>query len=242
MEFRRTLDIVKRYLPSRPATILDLGGGTGLYTFRLANEGHVVDLIDAMPNHIETARVNPHADKVRRIDVGDARKLDYEPACFDAALLMGPLYHLIDFEDRLTALKEVRRVLKPGGVVFAAAISKYASLLDGYFGGLIEDPVFQEIVDQDLLDGQHRNPGNHPHYFTTAKFHTPTELAHELTTAGFGSVMTKGVEGFGWLVPNFGKFEAEQMHRLMEYLRKIEDEAEIKGVSAHLLGIGIKLD
>jgi hypothetical protein len=63
----------------------------------------------------------------------------------------------------------------PGGCLLAMAVCRFASLLDGLYEGWLDDPLFWPIVDQDLADGQHRNPdpAGRPEFFTTAYFHTP---------------------------------------------------------------------
>src|SRR5437773_10269387 len=86
----------------------------------------------------------------------------------DIVLLFGPLYHLVRKKERLKALAEAHRVLKPGGLLFAAAISRFTSALDGSLRGFIRDPGFMKIIIQDLKNGQHRNPSNKPEYFTTS--------------------------------------------------------------------------
>lgn len=78
--------------------------------------------------------------------VGDARNLDFETDSMDAVLLLGPLYHLQERPDRIAALEESLRVLKPGGVLFCAAISRFASFLDGMKQGYLFNPEFARIV------------------------------------------------------------------------------------------------
>src|SRR5207249_8519643 len=123
-----------------------------------------VSLIDAVPSHIEqaqqvqqTSTSQPDHPLVSAV-VGDARHLEQPDASADALLMFGPLYHLTEREDRLLALREARRVLRSGGVIFAAAISRFASVFDGLWRGFLDDPVFQGIVQDDLTNGQHRNP------------------------------------------------------------------------------------
>ena len=108
----------------------------------------------------------------------------------DAVLLSGPLYHLTGKAQRRQALAEARRVLRPGGRLLAMAVCRFASLLDGLYEGWLDDPGFRPIVDQDLLDGQHRNPdpAGRPEFFTTAYFHTPDGLAGEIEQAGFTGI------------------------------------------------------
>src|SRR5262249_29159616 len=159
--------------------------------------GYQVTLIDAMPLHVESARQASQRQPdfpIQEIALGDARSLNFADATFDAALLQGPLYHLIDREDRITALKEAKRILKNDGYLFAATVSKYASMLDGFFRKLILDPVFREIMANDLIDGQHRNPTNNPGYFTTTFFHHPKEIKTELEAAGLFHEATIAIE------------------------------------------------
>src|SRR6266568_8713302 len=56
LELYRTKQILSRFLPTKPVTILDVGGGPGRYSFWLAGKGHRVHLIDIMPLHIQQAR------------------------------------------------------------------------------------------------------------------------------------------------------------------------------------------
>lgn len=245
-ELLRTRQLLNRFLPAPQATVLDVGGGTGVYAFWLAEQGYSVHLIDAMPLHIEQAReyAETHSGPpLARLSVGDARQLDYPDESADAVLLLGPLYHLIERTDRIKALREARRVLRPGGVVLAVGISRFASLLDGLTGGMLDDPAFAAIVRQDLTDGQHRNPGNHPAYFTTAFFHHPDELKAETIEAGFGEVQLLGIEGPSWLSSYAAKNwqDGEKQRLFLDLLSRVESEPTLLGVSAHLMAVGRKV-
>jgi ubiquinone/menaquinone biosynthesis C-methylase UbiE len=244
LEFYRTKQILSRFLPRKPATMLDAGGGPGRYSFWLARKGHSVHLVDVMPLHIQQAREVQRRSKQRlaSISLGDARKLDFEHRTFDIVLLFGPLYHLVQRKERLKALSEAYRVLKPGGRLFAAAISRFTSTLDGSSRGWIRDPTFMKIVKQDLKNGQHRNPRNVPEYFTTAFFHHPNELKAEIIQAKFKSVELYAITGFAWLLPEFNKLwsDRELRGRLLALLEMTEGEPSMMGVSDHLLAMGTK--
>lgn len=245
LELARTQEIIQRYLPSAPQTVLDVGGGAGIYALWLARLGYAVHLIDLMPLHIEqaqqAARQQPD-HPLASATVGDARRLDVPDHSADAVLLLGPLYHLSDRADRVRTLREASRVLKPGGVVFAAAISRFASFIDGLRHGYLADPAFAEIVRRDLVDGQHRNPDNRPHYFTTAFFHHPDELKAEVTDSGLRCETVLAVEGPGWVSPNFDAVWNDPARRadLLEFVRLVETEPSLLGMSAHLIAIGRK--
>lgn len=244
LEFARTKEVVLRYLPPPPATILDVGGAAGTYALWLAEKGYQVHLIDAVPRLVEEAQrrsqASPH--QIWTCQVGDARELPFDDGVADGVLLLGPLYHLTEAAERRRALREVYRVLRPGGVMFAAAISRCASALDGVARDLFADPSFAAIVQQDLEQGQHRNETSNWDYFTTAYFHRPEELQHEVTSAGFTCQGVFGLEGPGWILSDFNERWADLRKRddLLRVARALEREASIVGLSAHLLAVGAK--
>jgi ubiquinone/menaquinone biosynthesis C-methylase UbiE len=242
VERERTQEIISRYLPPPPAVVLDVGGGPGVYAIWLAAKGFAVHLIDAVPLHVEQAleaSARQPQLALKSAVVGDARSVSRPDRSADVVLLLGPLYHLTERHDRVTALREAGRVLRPGGVVFAAAVSRYASVLDGLWRHLADDPVFRTIVEHDLDDGQHRNPTGNPNYFTTTYFHRPEDLEAELEEAGLQVQGVCALEGPSWLLPSLEADlqDPERRDRLFEYLRKIESEPSLRGVSAHLLGV-----
>ena len=236
LEFARTRLILQRLLPAPPARILDISGGPGAYARWLTEQGYSVHLVDAVPLHVEQARAASNGYSVAQ---GDARALQEPDASADAVLLMGPLYHLTERADRLRALAEAGRVARPGRPIVAAAISRFASLFDGVWKGLLDDPAFDRIVERDLREGQHRNPENRPGWFTTAYLHPPDELAREVRDAGLILDDLLAVEGPGWLCPDFeARWQDERRRKqLLDAIERIEREPSLLGVSAHLLAI-----
>jgi ubiquinone/menaquinone biosynthesis C-methylase UbiE len=240
LERDRTRELLKRFLPSAPARILDVGGGPGGHACYLATLGYEVHLIDIAPRHVELAleasKSQPETP-LASAEVGDARSLTQSPETVDAVLLFGPLYHLTNREDRLQALREAYRVLKMGGILLAVGISRFASALDGIRSGSLKDPRFAEIVKQDLTDGQHRNHTGKPEYFTDTFFHKPDELQHEIASAGFLVLGIYGLEGPAWLARDFSTWwdDPELRERLLEVARSVESEDTVIGMSAHLM-------
>jgi len=244
LELARTQEIILRHLPPPPGAVLDVGGGPGIYACWLAGRGYGVTLIDASPLHVEQARAASTRQPEHPLAgcrLGDARRLDGRDASARAVLLLGPLYHLTERRDRLQALREARRVLEPRGLLFAAAVGRYASLLSGVSENLLRDPDFAAIVARDLRDGQHRNPTN-KEYFTTAFFHRPEELEAEMREAGFNLVELLGVEGPGWLLSDLEQRWADpaERERLLQAARAVESEPTLLGLPPHLLAIGRK--
>jgi ubiquinone/menaquinone biosynthesis C-methylase UbiE len=243
LEYLRTRELLARYLPPPPATVLDVGGGAGVYALPLAREGYSVHLIDAVPLHVDQAKEESALQQdspLASAQVGDARRLVWDDKSVDAVLLLGPLYHLTSRHDRLQALKEAYRVVRPGGVVVAAAISRFASTYDGLLRGFLEDARFQDIVERDVREGQHRNPTGRPGWFTTAYFHFPEELRNEATEAGLSVEALVGIEGPAWILPDLDSWleDPQRRSRLLETIRRVETEPSLLGASAHLLVVG----
>ena len=235
LEFIRTEQLLTRFLPKPPVAILDVGGGAGRYAVPLASRGYDVHLIDPIQLHVDQAR-QTKAPRVTA-SVGDARQLDVPDESVDAVIMLGPLYHLTERADRVKALSEARRVCRDGGVILAAAISRWASTLDGMLYGDLADPTFAVIAANDRRDGQHRNPTDNPNWFTTAYFHAPAELAHECSDAGLTHEATLAIEGPGWLLSDVTARLAEARGRkvLLDAIEALEAEPSAIGVSAHLM-------
>lgn len=242
LEFARTKQILEDHLPPTPACVVDAGGGTGAYACWLARKGYEVHFLDAVDLHVDLARqasLNQPDSPLASVQAGDARHLPQANESADAVLLMGPMYHIVDRSDRLAVLSEARRVVRPGGPVVIATISRFASAMDGLFRDYLQDPGFEQIVEQDLSTGQHRNPSGNPFYFTTAYFHEPQELAEEVVESGLVYESTLAVEGPAGLLQNFDHHwsDSQRRNRLMALIRRLEREPSLLGVSSHLIGI-----
>lgn len=241
LEEARTRELIQRFALPPPGTVVDVGGAAGAYALWLAEVGYSVHLVDPVPRLVAEARRRSAAaeEPLASCRVGDARALEMPGETADVVLLLGPLYHLTDPEDRARSLHEAARVLKPGGWLFAAAISRWASALDGLARDLLQDPRFARIVEQDLRDGQHRNPTDRLDYFTTAYFHHPEELADEILAAGLALNGVYGLEGPGWILSDVAERMAHAHRRaaLLRVARMLETEPAVLGSSAHLLAV-----
>jgi ubiquinone/menaquinone biosynthesis C-methylase UbiE len=238
LELARTQELIRRHLPpgGERLRVIDVGGGTGIHAEWLAADGHTVHVVDPVPGHVEQAATRAASITA---EIGDARRLTAADASYDAVLLLGPLYHLTERTDRLAALREAARVVVPGGPVFAAAISRFASLFNGLTTGHLFDPAFRSIVERDLTDGQHRNPTGNPGWFTTAYFHHPSELALEVKAAGLYLAGVYGIEGMGAWQPHLAERWSDPDGRrvIVDSARAIESEPTLLGLGPHLLAL-----
>jgi SAM-dependent methyltransferase len=238
VEFARTLEVAARVLPPPPAAVVaDIGGGPGRYALELAGRGYTVVHRDLVPLHVEQLR---GSDGGGRVDsaVADARALDLPAASVDAVLLLGPLYHLPGRADRLQALAEARRVGRPGAIVVAAAISRWAPRLHGVLTQrlYLEHPQMLDLVDGLEVDGV--IPPLHPGSFT-GYAHRPDQLRDEVVAAGLVVIDLVGVEGLAFAIGDLADRLADPLDRevVLGTARAGQRVPELLGLSPHLLAV-----
>lgn len=237
VEFERTKEIVARHLPEPPARVADIGGGPGRYAVWLAQAGYEVVLRDIVPRHVDEARVAADAAGVRvDADVGDARSLDLEERSVDRVLLLGPLYHLGGRKDRLRALREARRVVRPGGIVYVAAISRWIARLHAVVV-LRAYERFPETLD--LVSDVERT-GRLPPLFPgdfTGYCHRPSQLRAEIRSADLVVLDMVSVEGLAFALPDLQERLETDRGRgvVMDAARALERVPELLGLGPHLI-------
>lgn len=253
IEFERTKEILLENLPSPPAVIYDIGGAYGEYSWWLASLGYEVHLFDLSETNIklskELAEEYPGCS-LAASEVCDARKVPRADNSADAVLLMGPLYHIIDYCERIRALKECCRLLKPGGVIFSAALTPFSVLLDKLTvyspggGSYLENPDFLAMVERELNDGCHLNPNKEVYAGLGSSYlHTAKALKAELEAGGFSETVVHGVMGGAWLANNIDELWKNEKSRnvLMTTVRLLDTHEEIIGLSGHLLAVSSRL-
>lgn len=235
LEFLRTQELLRQHLPAAPARVLDVGGGTGAHAGWLAADGYQVHLIDPVARHCEQAA----AVGTFTVAQGDARSLDAADESYDVVLLLGPLYHLVEREERIRALAQARRVVRPGGLVAAAAISRHAPVFDQAAVGKVTSEN-EAAFAEELVTGRHDPKGG----FTTAYFHTVPELEEEFAESGLGAPDVYGIEGPAWpTLLHLGKaglpVSAQLFDSALRAARLVERDRAVIASSAHLLATAV---
>lgn len=152
VEFLTTMHYIDKYIKSGDC-VLEIGAATGRYSHTLARQGYDVDAVELVEHNIEVFRKNTQSNENISITQGNAMDLSIFPDNkYDITLLLGPLYHLYNKEDKQQALHEAIRVTKPGGVVFAAYVISDGCLIDeGFHRGNIN---VSEYIEKGLIDPQ----------------------------------------------------------------------------------------
>ncbi|MBI2857831.1 MAG: methyltransferase domain-containing protein [Chloroflexi bacterium] len=129
--------LTEKYLTRKDGKILEVGCGGGRVAIPLSLQGYDVTGIDLADRMVKTAIENARTSGVTAIvEVGNARDLKYGDDTFDYALMLAYLIgHIPGRANRITALRETNRVLKPGGILIADTNSRNARLIWRlYFG------------------------------------------------------------------------------------------------------------
>lgn len=255
IEFERTKEILLEKLPKPPAVIYDIGGAYGEYAWWLASLGYEVHLFDLSETNIamsaELAAEYPGASLASAL-VCDARNLPRPDKSADAILLMGPLYSITEYDERILAIRECRRLLKDDGLLFCAALTPYSVLIPRIAlyhidstakRKELDDPAVIEMIGRALEDGCYHNPDKKlASGLGSSHLHTAKALRSELTAGGFDTATVHGVMGGAWLAPNLNELLANKDTKelLMKTVRMLDTHEEILGLSGHLLAVSRK--
>lgn len=234
----RTLD---EYLPSR-GSILEIGAATGRYTVELAKRGYTLTAVDLSASLIDECRRALTAaglEKDVRLVVADARDLhQVTERDFDAALLMGPLYHLVAEADRKAAVSEASERLRPGGILVSSFISRF-----GVMGDLLKNvPHWIEgQAEVRSLLSKGRRPDDSPRGGFRGYFALVTEIAPLHEALGFETLRLAGIEpGISADDESYNQLEGRQRQLWLDLFHEISTEPSILGASRHLLYVGRK--
>ena len=242
LEYDLTWRYLDQYLPAQ-GTLLEIGAATGRYTVPLAKRGYSLTAVDLSAANLEVCRKALTEaglqDHVRLIQA-DVRDLAGVPeAEFDAALLMGPLYHLGQESDRKLALHQVFMRLQDSGILFSTFISRL-----GIMGDLIKD--LPNWVEDQVAVRSHLQTGKRPDEYPRGGFRgyfaQAAEIAPLHQALGFETLALAGVEpAISADDESYNRLAGEQRRRWLELLYEISRDPSILGASRHLLYIGRKM-
>lgn len=255
LEFERTKEILLEKLPKPPAIIYDIGGAYGEYSWWLSSLGYEVHLFDLSETNIEMshelAKEFPGIS-LRSATVCDARSIPRPNKSADAILLMGPLYSITEYEERILAIRESHRLLKDNGVLFSATLTPYSVLIprivtyhssDAKKSVELDDPKVISMINRALTDGCYINPERRiANGLGSSHLHTAKALREELSCGGFETESIHGVMGGAWLAPNLDELLENEATRdvLMRTVRMLDAHEDIVGLSGHLLSVSMK--
>jgi ubiquinone/menaquinone biosynthesis C-methylase UbiE len=243
VEFETTKRMLDRWIPDG-ARIAEIGVGVGHYSEYLARRGcriHLIDiaqrLLDVAVERLQGLGLGDQIAGVNRLSATDLATL--HEGAFDAVLLLGPLYHLRQLADRQQAVAESVRVLKTGGVLYAAAINRlpyFRELLREQPGTVVERRDFhRQFLEDGNVDPDHAPPLGFAHLTTVQEF-------RELFAGAFEPLVLIGVESFTstWQ-PVLNTLPADQAQAWLDLVEQTGVTPEGLGQADHFLFVGRKL-
>lgn len=239
-EFAVSLRALEAFLPRPPCSVLDVGGGPGRYAIELARQGYSVTLLDISQENLRLARQKANAAQVSLVDTIHANAVDLsalDSANYDALLLMGPLYHLLTHQERIQAIHEAMRVLKPGGKLFAAFITRFAPfryVAIGEPAWLAKNPAYARQL---LETGIHDQPTQ----FAKAYYAHPNEIIPLMEGSGLRTHRLVGCEGIvAELDDKVNALTEEAWEAWVDLNYRLGQDPTLYGASDHLLYVGEK--
>lgn len=241
LEYDLTWRYLNEYLPPQ-GSILEIGAATGRYTVELARRGYRVTAVDLSAVQLGQCRqrlVDAGLEKQVHLVVSDARYLaEIADTSVDAVMLMGPLYHLIEEEDRKAALRQATSHLVEGGIIVSALISRF-----GIMGDLLQK-MPQWIEDQaevrSVLE-KGRDSDSFPRGEFRAYCAKVAEIAPLHEAAGIETIVMAAVEpAIAADDTSYNCLGGERRRLWLDLLYEMSTEPSILGASRHLLYIGRK--
>ena len=244
-EFGLTLRALSRFLPDQAQVAVEIGVGSGAYSSWLAHRGINVHLVDVSQKLLEAAIDRLNREQLGTRIVGghhiSATDLKTIPdAHADLVLALGPFYHLRELENRRRAVCEAARVLKPGGMIFAAAVNKLALLRDAFKDAPESGAQFRErrlrFLEDGLLDPELAPPIGFAHLTTSDEF-------ADLFAGEFNQIALWGLESFTSAAQEkllgLGEKDREAWLDIIERTAPLSDAI---GCSDHFLYVGRRRD
>jgi ubiquinone/menaquinone biosynthesis C-methylase UbiE len=195
IEFVSTLRLIDKYFPKN-GHVCDIGSGPGRYAIELIQRGYAVTLFDLSDALIELARTRLEESGVsaEQLIVGDAQDMSgLASSSFDAALVLGPMYHIVEQENRANVLHEVARILKPGGIAIVAYLNSWGLIKTG----IVDFPIqYRDLSTLRSMLGERIFSGQSLKNFPECYWSTSEVALAEVKNAGFDVVGYAGAESF----------------------------------------------
>lgn len=230
VEFCVTMEYIKKYIKDfKFPKVLDVGAGTGRYSFALKDLGAEVTAVELVKYNLGILK-----SKGRGVDAyqGDARDLKrFKDETFDVVLLFGPLYHLFAEEDKLQAIREAKRVLKTGGVLFISYLmADYAIITHGFRDGNIIKSIEAGKIDSDF-----RVKNTSSDLYDYVRLEDIDGLKDKIEMKRLEIVSQDGASDY--IRATLNKMTEKEFATFIKYQLAVSGRKELLGASSHVLDI-----
>ncbi len=237
VEFFTSMTYIERCLDTLGRTktqpsnikILDVGAGTGKYSIALAQKGYDVTAVELVKYNLGILK--KHSDKVKAYQ-GNAMKLKrFEDNSFDLTLVFGPMYHLYSFEDKVQALKEAKRVTKPGGYILAAyCMNEYCVITYAFKENHIKD-----CMEQGKLTKDFHSIGDEEGLYDYVRIEDIDALNKEVGLTRELIISPDGASDY--IRPTLNAMDEDTFALYLQYHLSVCERRDLIGAGAHTLDI-----
>lgn len=229
-EYLNTMRYIEKYL-TPDAKIIEIGAGTGRYSFALAEMGYDVTAVDLTPHHVEIMKekVKPH----HRIKIYEGNACDlsaFESESYDIVLLLGPMYHLFTEEDKHKALSEAIRIAKKGGVIYVSYCNNDTCIYKFFYTGRI-----LKYVDKGMIKEDYHTVSSMPEVF---ELYRKSDIDALMKNYPVKRLHFVGVDMLSYLYEHkLDDLNDREFEEYMKFLSVLCEREDSVGLSIHMLDV-----
>ncbi len=208
--------------------IIDIGAGTGRYSVWLESLGHNLTAIDLVNKNVSEIKMKSKSIVAKQ---GDALNLKFKNNSFDIALLFGPVYHLFSHADKLKAIEEAKRVVRPGGhILIMYLMNEYAVITYAFKEGNLQKCLAEKkLSDNFLCETNIDDLYSYVRLEEINKLKDDSKLKREKIIAVDGAT--------DYIRPTLNALSEEDFNLFITYQLSIAERPELLGASSHVLDI-----
>ena len=230
VEFSCTMHHIKQAIGERTGlNIADIGCGTGRYSIELSALGHNLSAVELVKRNLDVLR-----NKLLKIKTWQGNALDLsflEEGKFDITLCFGPMYHLHTQQERKTVIQQLKRITKPGGLIFIAYILNENAIIRYCFG----ENKIKECIEKGFLTSDFKTITQPDDLYSYVRLEDINELQKN---SGLERVKIFSQEGAAdYMRKELNAMDTETFHHFVEYTIAISERPELLGAGTHAVDV-----
>lgn len=230
VEYITSMKYIHEYLGNnKNSKILDVGAGTGRYSVQLANEGYDVTAIELVKHNLGVLKSKGSAVKAYQGTALDLSR--FSENTFDMTLVFGPMYHLYQFEDKVKALQEAKRVTKDGGYILVAyCMNEYSVITYGF-----KENNIRECIDNGKLSDDFHVISEPIDLYDYVRIEDINKLNEEVKLKRIKLIAADGPADY--MRPVLNAMDEDTFQIFLKYHFSTCERPELLGASAHTVDI-----
>ncbi|MBP3939829.1 MAG: class I SAM-dependent methyltransferase [Clostridia bacterium] len=229
-EYLTTMKYIEKYL-NPGSKIIEIGAGTGRYSLTLAEMGYEVTAIELVEHNIKILKNKVKANHNIKVIQGNACDLSqFSDNTFDMVLLLGPMYHLFNNNDKHLALSEAIRLAKENGIIYVSYCNNDTSVYKFFYTNRILD-----FIEKGLIKDNYHTVSEPEEIFELYRKSDIDELMKGYNVSRLHFV---GVDMLSYIFDDkFDSMNDREFEEYMKFLSNLCEREDCVGMSIHMLDI-----